>query len=147
MKHILSLLLVTVVLSSLLGCSSTGGKNEISSLATEPAVTSLMESAGVTANQAIGGLGSILSLAKSKVTPEDFAKLAAGIPSADKYMSALGDMGISSGDIKTALDLQAAYSKLGMNDDVQQKFTSAAVNYVRSAGGEDAASVLSGLGL
>jgi len=34
-----------------------------------------------------------------------------------------------------------------MNDDVQQKFTSAAVNYVRSAGGEDAASVLSGLGL
>ena len=78
MKHILSLLLVTVVLSSLLGCSSTGGKNEISSLATEPAVTSLMETAGVTANQAIGGLGSILSLAKSKVTPEDFAKLRTG---------------------------------------------------------------------
>ena len=69
MKHILSLLLVTVVLSSLLGCSSTGGKDEVSSLSSDPAVTSLMQTAGVTANQAIGGLGSILSLAKSKVTP------------------------------------------------------------------------------
>ncbi|HKW13477.1 MAG TPA: DUF2780 domain-containing protein, partial [Candidatus Krumholzibacteria bacterium] len=96
---------------------------------------------------AIGGLGSILSLAKAKVTPEDFSKLTAGIPSADKYMNALGDMGIKSGDIKTPLDLQAAYKKLGMSDDIQQKFTPAAVNYVRSAGGEAAASVLSGLGL
>lgn len=49
--------------------------------------------------------------------------------------------------VKTALDLQAAYKKLGMSDDVQQKFTPAAVNYVRSAGGEEAANVLSGLGL
>lgn len=147
MKRILSLLLVTVVLSSLLGCSSTGGKDEASSLSSDPAVTSLMQSAGVTANQAIGGLGSILSLAKSKVIPEDFAKLTAGLPSADKYMSALSDLGIKGDDIKTALDLQAAYKTLGMNDDVQQKFTPAAVNYVRSTGGEEAASVLSGLGL
>lgn len=147
MKRILALLLVTVVLSSLIGCSSTGGKDAMSSLASDPIVTSLMQTAGVTANQAIGGLGSILSLAKSKVSAEDFTKLAAGIPSADKYMSALGDMGINSGDIKTALDLQGAYKKLGMNDDTQQKFTSSAVNAVRSAGGEAAASVLSGLGL
>jgi len=147
MKHILSLLLVTVVLSSLIGCSSTGGKDSISSLSSDPAVTSLMQSAGVTANQAIGGLGSILSLAKSKVAPEDFSKLTAGLPSADKYMDALSGLGINSGDIKTALDLQGAYKKLGMSDDLQQKFTPAAVNYVRSAGGEEAANVLSGLGL
>jgi len=147
MKRFLSLLLVTVVISSLCGCSSTGGKNAISSLSSEPAVTSLMQTAGVTADQAIGGLGSILSLAKSKVTPEDYSKLAAGLPSADKYISALGGLGINSGDIKTPLDLQAAYKKLGMNDDVQQKFTPAAVNYLRSAGGEAAASVLSSLGL
>jgi Protein of unknown function VcgC/VcgE (DUF2780) len=147
MKRFLSLLLVTVVISSLCGCSSTGGKNAISSLSSEPAVTSLMQTAGVTADQAIGGLGSILSLAKSKVTPEDYSKLAAGLPSADKYIGALGGLGINSGDIKTPLDLQAAYKKLGMNDDVQQKFTPAAVNYLRSAGGEAAASVLSSLGL
>ena len=147
MKRFLSALLVTVALSSLIGCSSTGGKDAISSLSTSPAVSSLVQATGVTADQAIGGLGSILSLAKAKVTPEDFSKLTAGIPSADKYMNALGDMGIKSGDIKTPLDLQAAYKKLGMSDDIQQKFTPAAVNYVRSAGGEAAASVLSGLGL
>lgn len=147
MKRFLSPLLVAVVLSSLLGCSSTGGKDTISSLSSEPAVTSLMQTTGVTANQAIGGLGSILSLAKSKVTPEDFNKLAAGIPSADKYMSELGSMGIKSGDIKTPLDLQAAYKTLGMSSDVMNKFSAEAVNYVRRSGGEAAASVLSGLGL
>ena len=147
MKRFLSLMVVAVVISSLFGCSSTGGKDAMSSLSSEPAITSLMQTAGVTANQAIGGLGSILALAKSKVTPADFSQLTAKIPSADKYMSALGDLGINGGDIKTPLDLQAAYKKLGMNDDVQQKFTPAAVNYVRSAGGEAAATVLSGLGL
>jgi len=147
MKRFLSLMVVAVVISSLFGCSSTGGKDAMSSLSSEPAITSLMQTAGVTANQAIGGLGSILALAKSKVTPADFNQLTAKIPSADKYMSALGDLGINGGDIKTPLDLQAAYKKLGMNDDVQQKFTPAAVNYVRSAGGEAAATVLSGLGL
>ena len=147
MKRILSLMLIAVVLSSLVGCSSTGGKNEAASTSTDPIITGLMQAAGVTANQAMGGLGSILSLAKSKVSEADFATLTSGLPSASKYMSALGDMGINSGDIKTALDLQAAYTKLGMNDDAQQKFTSAAVNSIRSAGGEAAANVLSTLGL
>ena len=147
MKRFLSVLLVTVVMSSLIGCSSTGGNNATSSLSSEPAVTTLMQAAGVTGNQAIGGLGSLLSLAKSKVTPADFSKLTAGFPTAEKYMNALGGLGINSGDIKTPLDLQAAYKKLGMNDDVQQKFTPAAINYVRNAGGDAAASVLSGLGL
>ena len=146
MKRFLSLLLVAVVLSSLMGCSSTGGKNEVSK-GSDAAVASLMQTAGVTAEQAMGGLGSILSLAKSKVSAADFSKLTAGLPSADKYMSSLGKMGINGGDIKTPLDLQAAYKKLGMSDDVQQKFTPAAVNYIRSAGGEAAASVLSTVGL
>lgn len=147
MKRFLSLLLVTVVTTSLVGCSSTGGKNAISSLSTEPAVTSLMQSAGVTANQAIGGLGSILSLARAKVSPEDFTKLAAGIPSADQYMSALSGMGVNGGDIKTALDLESAFKTLGMNKDTMLKFTPAAVNYVRTSGGEAAAGVLSSIGL
>ena len=147
MKRYLSALLVVVVLSSLVACSTTGGKNAISSLSAEPAVSALVQATGVTANQAIGGLGSILSLAKSKVSAEDFSKLTAGIPSADKYMGALGGLGVNGGDIKTALDLQGAYKKLGMNEDQALKFSSSAANYVRSSGGEAAASVLSGLGL
>jgi hypothetical protein len=130
-----------------MGCSSTGGKNEMSAASSDAVITSLVKTAGVTAEQAMGGLGSILSLAKNKVTAEDFSKLTAGLPSADKYMDSLGKMGIKSGDIKTPLDLQAAYKKLGMNDDLQHKFTPAAINAVRSAGGEGAASVLSTLGL
>jgi len=147
MKRYLSVLLGAVVLSSMIGCSSTGGKDAMSTLAAEPAVTSLAKEAGVTANQAIGGLGSILSLAKAKVSPEDFSKLTAGIPSADKYMNALSGLGVNSGDIKTALDLQEAYKKLGMNSDAALKFSSSAINYVRSSGGEAAAQILSGLSL
>ncbi len=147
MKRYLSYLLVVLVLSSALGCSSTGGgSNVASSLASEPAVTSLMSAVGVNANQAIGGLGSILSMAKGKVSAEDFSKLTAGIPSADKYMSALSGLGVDGGSIKDAIQLKDAFAKLGMNETQVNAFGPAAINYVRSSGGEAAASVLSGLG-
>ena len=147
MKRALPLLLVTLLLSSVIGCSSGGSKDAmLSSLASEPAVTALAEKVGVTADQAVGGLGAVLSLAKNKVSAEDFSKLVSGIPSAQKYMDAAGKMGVKGGDIKTPVDLKEAYAKLGMNEQAASDFSAAAVNFVRSASGEAAASVLSGLG-
>lgn len=148
MKRYLSSLLVMLVLFSMIGCAGTGGQDAIvSSLANEPAVTALMSKVGVNSTQAIGGLGSILAMAKGKVSADDFSKLTAGIPSADKYIGALGGLGIDSGGIKDAIQLKDAYKKLGMNEAAIDAFSPAAINYVRSAGGDAAAGVLSGLGL
>lgn len=147
MKRALTLLLVSLSLSSLVGCSSGGSKDAMmSSLSGEPAVTAMAEKVGVTANQAVGGLGAIFSLAKYQVSAEDFSKLTSGIPSAEKYIQEAGKMGVSTGDIKDAISLKEAYKKLGMSEKAISDFSPAAINFVRSAGGEAAAGVLSGLG-
>lgn len=148
MKRCLLLLLVSVVLSSMVGCSGGGSKDAVqSSLTSEPAVMALAEQVGVTANQAVGGLGAILSLAKNKVSAEDFSKLTSGLPSAEKYMKAAGDMGVKGDDIKDAINLKDAYKKLGMSEQAVSAFSPAAINFVRSSGGEAAAGVLSSIGL
>ena len=148
MTRPLSLLLVTLVLASLIGCSGGGSKDAVlSSLTAEPAVMELAQKVGVTADQAVGGLGAILSLAKNKVSAEDFSKLTSGLPSAEKYIQAAGSMGVDGDDIKDAINLKDAYKKLGMGEQAVSDFSPAAINFVRSAGGEAAASVLSGLGL
>jgi len=149
MKRPILLILVAVTLSSLIGCSSGGGSKEavLSSLASEPAVMALTQKVGVTADQAIGGLGAILGLAKNKVSAEDFSKLTSGIPSAEKYMQAAGEKGIKTADIKDIIDLKGAYKKLGMSEQAVSDFSPAAINYVRSAGGDAAADVLTGIGL
>ncbi len=147
MKRYLSCLFVVLVLTSALGCSSTGGQsNIVSSLANEPIVTSLMSKVGVSSTQAVGGLGSMLAMAKGKVSADQFSQLTSGIPSADKYIGALGGLGIDGGSIKDAISLKEAFRKLGMNDAAVEAFGPAAINAVRASGGEAAAGVLSGLG-
>ena len=149
MKRSFLLLFVTLVLSSLIGCSSSGGSKEVapSALATDPAITALAEQVGVTADQAVGGLGAVLHMAKNRVSAEDFSKLTAGVPSADQFMQAADKMGINGGDIRDMIQLKDAYTKLGMSEAAVSAFSPAAVNYIRSAGGETAAAVLSTLGL
>lgn len=147
MKRALTLLLVTLLLSSLIGCSSGGGTDAMqSSLAGDPAVTALAEKVGVSANQAVGGLGAILSMAKNKVSADDFSKLTSGIPSAQKFIDEAGKMGVDVGSIKDAIQLKDSFTKLGMSEQAVSAFGPAAINYVRSVGGEGAASVLSDLG-
>lgn len=148
MKRPLMLLLVTLVLASLIGCSGGGSKNGApSSLASDPAVMALAQQVGVTADQAVGGLGALLSLAKYRVPEEDFSKLTSGMPSAGQYIHAAEAMGINVGDIKDVINLKDAYRKLGMSEQAISAFSPAAVNLVRSTGGEAAAAVLSSVGL
>jgi hypothetical protein len=148
MKRIVSMLLVVLSLFTLAGCSSTGGMPEaLTSLAGEPAVASLTQSLGVTTDQAIGGIGSIMSLARGKLSAEQFQSLAAAIPQADKYMGALGGLGIKGSDIKDAAGLQSAFTKLGMNSDTASKFLPAVADFAGKSGGETVSSLISGLGV
>jgi hypothetical protein len=141
----LAILLVTISTLSLVGCSNSGGAKETnSSLASEPQVTALMQELGITANQAIGGLGSVLTLAQKKFTPEQFKTLTDAIPSSDKYMGALSDLGISGSDIENAAGLSEALTKLGMTDDQRIKFVPAVSN-MAGVGGERVKEMFSGL--
>ena len=148
MKRLLSCAFVALALSSMLGCSSTGGSDSmLASLAAEPGIATLAQQTGVTANQAVGGLGSVLAFAKAKLPAEEFSQVSNGIPSADQYIKSLDGFGVKSSEIKDVVDLRTSLQKIGMSEEVATRFMPAAVNHIRSTGGEAAAGILAGLGL
>jgi hypothetical protein len=106
-----------------------------------------MEKLGLSSNQAIGGLGSLLSLAKGTLSSDQFKQLASVIPSADKYMGALEGLGITGSDIKDAAGLQSAFSKLGMNQEQASGFVPTVSDLVGEMGGDSVKGLLSGLGV
>jgi uncharacterized protein VcgC/VcgE DUF2780 len=85
-------MLSAVVLGAFLGagCAGmTGGSDQLMKM-----ITSQL---GVTNNQAMGGVGSELTLAKEKMSGMDFNALSKAIPGSDTYMKAAKDLGASPG--------------------------------------------------
>jgi hypothetical protein len=99
---------------------------------------------GVSGDQASGGVGSILSLAKNKLSASDYTKVAGALPDSDKYVQKAKDLGaVPDGGITDKSGLDAAYQKLGINPEVAKKFTPAVVDFVGKAGGGEVGSLLS----
>jgi hypothetical protein len=78
-----------------------------------PLIGTLTSSLGVSHDQAEGGVGSILTLAKEKLAKGDFAKVAAVIPAG----------------------LNGALGKLGIDAATSAKFIPAVTSFVGKAGG------------
>ncbi|MDF0651430.1 MAG: hypothetical protein CV081_09930 [Nitrospira sp. LK265] len=133
-----SLALLLVVFSFLpLSCAelqSSGVTNVLTQL-----VTSQL---GVTADQANGGVGSILSLAKEKLPSMDFTTLTKFIPGADSFMKAANDLGAVTGPIGDQAGLTSAFSRLGMGPDMVPKFSQTMSDFVGKAGGDQAKNLL-----
>lgn len=128
-------LMVTAFLWS--GCAefqSMGGTNALTSL--------LSQQLGVTTNQATGGTGSVLSLAKEKLPSTDFASLSNMIPGADSFMKSAKDLGAVTGPIKDKAGLEASFSRLGMGNEMVPKFSQVMSDFVGKAGGEPAKNLL-----
>jgi hypothetical protein len=63
-------------------------------LATQAGLTNTLTSKlGISEAQATAAVGSVLSLAKGKLSPADYDKLSGAIPGADKYLAAAPDIG------------------------------------------------------
>ena len=93
---------------------------------------------GVTSDQAMGGVGSILSLAKERLSTMDFSTLTSLIPGADTFMKASRDLGAVTGPLGDATGLTTAFSRLGMGPDMVPKFTQILSDFVGKAGGQPA---------
>jgi hypothetical protein len=103
------------------------------------ALTKLLTSQlGVTSNQATGGVGSMLSLAKERLPGMDFSTLTALIPGADSFMKSARDLGAVTGPVGDQAGLTSAFSRLGMGADMVPKFTGTVSDFVGNAGGEPA---------
>ncbi len=138
-----STILTGFLICAFLSVSSCSGMNTKGM--TDPLVNILTSQLDVTANQAKGGLGSTLTLAKEKLKAPDFESLTKYVPGTESYMKAARDLGAVTGPINDQTGLQAAYSKLGMSWDKVGKFSQVLSDYVGSEGGEQAQSFLTSL--
>ena len=127
-----------LILAALLpGCESmksmTGSTPDLSSL--------LTKQLGVSDQQASGGVGSMLQLAKEKLSAGDFDSVAKAIPGSQKYLDSAKQL-LGGSKVGDASGLQSAFSKLGMSPDMVNKFKPIVTNYAGELGGPQVKSLL-----
>ena len=96
-------LLASVILGAALtltGCSTTETASQAANgLKGDPLMSVLTNSTGeglgLTQTQAAGGLGSVMSLASSKLPAADYAELGKALPNADKYIEVAKSAGVA----------------------------------------------------
>lgn len=111
----------------------------------DPLTSMLTSTLGVTADQAKGGVGSILTLAQEKLIKGDFDKVAAAIPGASTYVEQAKALGAVTGPIRNLDGLKASLGKLGMQPETVSKFIPAVTNFVGKAGGPEVGNLLEGV--
>jgi hypothetical protein len=105
----------------------------------------------ITPSQAQAGAGALFGVAKSKLTPADFAKVAGTVPGMDGLLAAAAP---AAGG-KSALDALAGQaggmvgalntlSKLGLKPDAIAKFAPTLIKLVQSKGGAEIGKLLAG---
>lgn len=135
-------LLVSVV--ALLGLNPPTWAGLGSSLTSTGIDALLGKQLGITGDQSKGGIGAILGLAKEKLSPADYGKVASAIPGADKYVSKAQSLGLLEKPLKDKSGLDGAFSKLGIPKDKSEKMVPTVTDLVGKAGGSEAKALLSG---
>ena len=119
-------------------------------------IQTLVDQLGVSEDQAKGGTGLLLQLAKSKLDAKEFQQVSTGTPGIDNFvndapeshglMGSLGDMASSMGDKMGGLgdlaSLAGGFSKLGLHKGMIGTFVPIVLSYVQSQGGNTAKELL-----
>jgi len=117
----------------------------------------LTKTLSVTPAQATGGAGALFGLAKTKLSPADFGKIAAVVPGMDGLLKAAPSSsknsavsGLSSltsslpGELGGLASVAGSFKKLGLSPQMATKFAPLLVQFVGSKGGSGVASLLQG---
>ena len=116
-------------------------------------VGQLTKALSITPAQASGGAGALFGLAKSRLAPADFSKVAGSVPGIEGLIksapapsknTALGGLGNSLGGLGGLASLASPFKKLGLPPEMIAKFVPVLTNYVESKGGASVAALLSG---
>ena len=99
---------------------------------------------GASPTQTAGAAGSIFGLAKSRLSPEDFSKVASAVPGMDGLLAAAPAV---SGEVPAkGLDsLTSSFTKLGLSPDMVSKAIPAVIGYVSKSGGKNVGKLLKGV--
>ncbi|AEG02060.1 DUF2780 domain-containing protein [Methylomonas methanica] len=119
-------------------------------------VNLLVNQLGVNSQQAMGGVGSIFSLAQQRMNPGDFMQLSGSVPGMNQYLSAvpqpssssvlLGSaaslMGDQVGGLGSLAALAGSFQSLGMSTNMIGQFVPMVLQYVQGQSGPAAMSLL-----
>ena len=125
-------------------------------------ITTLVDTLGITKDQAKGGSGALFQNAKDNLSADDFQKVSDAVPDMDEYLAAapatetksglgeslgssLSSLGGSAAKAGSMLDLTSAFSKLGMDSGTLGKFVPVVLDFIQSKGGESVVGLLKGL--
>jgi hypothetical protein len=126
-------------------------------------VEALSKEIGSSPDQAAGAAGSLFGLAKSRLSPADFSKVAAAVPGMDSLLAAapaaaaspsspagvpgnvggaLSQLGGSAAGLATAAQ---AFSKLGLKPELVAKAVPVLTSFVTKSGGASVGNLLAGV--
>lgn len=117
-------------------------------------LSALTSQLNVTPEQAVGGTGAMLGLAKNQLSGTDYSQLGKGVPGLDQLSgsNSLGSLGALSGmlgqsggsktsgldgllgNVKSTSDLNTAFSALGMDSGMVGQFAPVILQYLGSQG-------------
>lgn len=111
--------------------------------------TALSKELGCTLQQAEGAAGALLGLAKSRLKPEEFARVAAGVPDLPGLLKAapLADpkaAAAGAGNLGGLAGLAGSFTKLGLKPESALRAVPVLTGFVGQKGGAEAATLLAG---
>src|SRR5215213_1427997 len=119
-------------------------------------VGKLTKELSITPEQAIGGSGALFGLAKGKLKPEDFTKVADVVPGMDGLLNATPKPKKESSDMLSSVgsmlpgkagalaSVAGSFKELGLSPSMAVKFVPVMTKFVDLKGGDGVAKILSG---
>ncbi len=112
-------------------------------------VNILVGQLGINPQQALGGVGSIFSVAQQRMNPGDFSQLSSSVPGMDRYLSAVPQPAVQSGSQSllgaagglmggqwgSLAALAGSFQSLGMNPSMISQFMPVVMQYVQNQSG------------
>jgi len=140
----------TVIVLAIIGIFSIAGP---ASADTSKLIGSLVDTLGVTEDQATGGSGAVFREAKNNMSSGDYSQLLKAVPGIDSLISAAPQAGGLAGKASSLLGgsggsatgmagLADSFSKLGLSSDMVNQFVPVIMDFVQSEGGEQAMTLL-----
>jgi hypothetical protein len=132
---------------------------DLTKTASPELIGQLTKTLSITPAQATGGAGTLFGLAKSRLSPADFSKVADSVPGIDSLIksapaasknSVINSLSESANSVPGAGGLGSLaaaagpFKKLGMSPEMAAKFVPVLTKFVESKGGSGAASLLGG---
>ncbi|HEY3586637.1 MAG TPA: DUF2780 domain-containing protein [Myxococcaceae bacterium] len=139
----LPLLATLIALAGLAGtgCATAGLPSGITS---NPLVSALTSGLGVSPEQAVGGTGAMMGLAQNKLSPDQLGSITSAVPGLGDITKAAGPL-LGSTPLGSLTDVQGAFSKLGMSQDMVGKFAPVIGDAISKGGGSQVAGLFTNL--